>query len=127
MVLLRNVVYVPLSLRFYVWLGLQPLMWVLPHRTALIHYGAVFHFNKCIGINSRKLTLKSVIKCCQLTLLLCMARIAAFNVGTATSNSPTSSANDIQTSPSGMFTLPDSLIVIIARSIPYAIVVLPND
>jgi hypothetical protein len=26
-----------------------------------------------------------------------------------------------------MFTLPDSLIVIIARSIPYAIVVLPND
>lgn len=47
-----------------------------------------------------------------------MARIVAFNVGAATSNSTTSSENDIQTLPLGIFTLPLSLIVIIARFIP---------
>ena len=50
--------------------------------------------------------------------LLYIALMAARSVGAITPNNSTNSISDIQTPLLGIFTLPLSLIVIIARSIP---------
>ena len=50
--------------------------------------------------------------------LIYIALIAVRSVGAITPNNSTSSISDIHTLPLGMFTQPDSLIVIIVRSMP---------
>lgn len=50
--------------------------------------------------------------------LLYIALTAARSVGAITPNNSTNSISDIHTLPLGIFTLPDSLIVMIARPIP---------